>query len=636
MLLLWGFYVLFLEKENMHVTKRFYLIFSLVFSLVIPLITFTYTTNTIQEVAVSPEPIVTSMVFSDQVLAPSPPPVDYTLLIVWFLYGVGVLVFGIRFIKNLKNITVKIKNSEQLKEASHIKVLINETMVPYTFLKYIFVSKKAYQEKGIPEAVLLHEKTHVIQKHTLDILFIELLQIFFWFNPLLIWIKKSIKLNHEFLADQTVLERQFSLQVYMNMLVNYPNNSNQVELSSPINYSLTKKRIVMMSRQFSKTRAAARLLLLLPTLIGCMLLFNNEIIAQQKNVKYEKTVQDTHPDKKIKIKIVGDNISVNDTPTNISSFAKTIDDLTKQWKDDELTEFNFNVQMQNVDEGLLEKLNTVYRNTRLYKANPDGHDLIPPPPPSPQKLKMAKVLEEEKKLIKTPGSPMPPKVRKGKKGSIPPPPPPISPQIKEEIEEEIEADFKEEIEAEIEEEFAYEIASVMEAAEHSEHMAMDEVHRAQEAAAHARHRAMEAAHMAREQSHNARKEAMERAKQARHRAMEAAQMAREQSNTIREEALEQAKQARHLAMEAADRARAQSHTIREEAMELAQSAREMAEIAKKAALKEVHKARRNTLKKRHRNQQSKKQQLEAQQKAIKAELKAVKKRLKEERKANKN
>ncbi|GAA4272930.1 M56 family metallopeptidase [Aquimarina gracilis] len=597
----------------MHFTKRFYLIFSLIFSLTIPLITITYTTDVYPEPLVVKEPAVTTVVLSDEIPVIEPS-INYVSLLLWSLYGTGVLIFGFRFIKNLKNLTSKIKNSERLKEPSHINVLVSDIIVPHTFLKYIFISKKEYHEKSIPEEVLLHEKTHVVQKHTLDILFIEILQVFFWFNPLLIWIKKSMKLNHEFLADQTVLQRQFSLQTYMNLLVNYPSDSNQVALSSPINYSLTKKRIIMMSQKFSKTRAAARLLLLLPILLGCMLLFNNKIVAQQRTVTYKKNIQDTHPDKKIRIKVNGDEIKVNGTSTSLSNFAKTIDDLTKQWKDEELTEFNFSVQMQNAENGLMEKLNRAYRNTRLYKANPDGHDLIPPAPPLPP---APKVHKGEVSDIPPPPAPAP-KVRKGQKSNIPPPPAPIkapAPPSDFRTEEQIKAEVarvaeeaeqvKHEVEMhrrEVERMHEAQIASAMEVAEQARQVAevarenaMVNVEDAREQAEKARAIAMERAHRQREHSHRVREKSMKQAEMARLEAEKVRKMVMQEARMAREQAMLERGKALNEARAAAEEARKQAEKARKEILNEARKARDKvrkeAEEARKEARKKIEKER---------------------------------------------
>jgi len=611
MLVLWGFYALFLEKENMHYTKRFYLIFSLVFALSIPLITFTYTTNT---PPIRPEIIEHAQIVPEVVAYQVPlvkPSVNYLVVFLWSVYGIGVFIFGYRFFKNLNQLLVQIKNNQQLREPSHINVLLVETVIPFTFLKYIFLSKKEYQLNNIPEEVLLHEKTHVVQKHTLDILFIEVLQVIFWFNPLLILIKKSIKLNHEFLADQTVLKRQFSLHTYMNMLVNYPNNSNQVELSSPINYSLTKKRIVMMSQQFSKTRAAARLLLLLPILLGCMLLFNNQIIAQQKNSNYTKTIQDTHPDKKIKIRVADKQITVNGSATKLSDFAKTIDQKTKQWKDNELTEFHFDIQIQNSDDSFVNRLNKEYKKTRLYLANPDGHDLIPEEPPLPRVSKIK---------VNTPPPPKSIKIQNNKVAPPVPPSPPsplVDPDVDidvdiDEIEEEVELSLKEEAQARIEEAHEYEIENAMRIAEHAREaaesarmIAMEESHRTferlheeREMAEHARTIAIEAAHRARDHARQHAKLSRLEAEKVREMAMREAQRARKEIILDKDKLREEARAAAEKALQHAEKARKEAI---QEAQKIRKQARKIADEARKEALKELEKARKESEKERRKS-----------------------------------
>lgn len=611
--LLWGFYALFLERENMHHFKRFYLIFSLVFAYTIPLLTFTYTTNVGGHQENLQEPV--TYVIQAKEIPPQESSVHYLSVILWSIYAIGVLIFAIRFIKNIHNLIEKVRRNENLKELSHTNVLLKKAVVPYTFLKYIFVSKKEFQTQAIPKEVLLHEKTHVQQKHTLDILFVEILQVVFWCNPMWFWIKKSIRLNHEFLADQTVLQQQFSIHQYVNLLVNYPNSANHTVLTSAINYSLTKKRIVMMSKQFSKTRVAARLLLLLPILFTCMLLFNNKIVAQKKNIKYTKTVTSTHPDKKIRIRVKHEQITVNGTATQLQGFANTIDELTKQWKDNELTEFQFDIQIMNSEDNFVKQLNQEYRNTRLYKMNPDGHDLVPPPPPLPSASKTRK---GEKNILLPPS----PKVKKGEQSNIPmPPTPPKAPsnlsqsetdEIENEIEQAIIEAEQARIEAEIEREIVIEQASVERErslveeaqieAEQVRAIAMIEVQEAREiaieAAQKARITAVKAAH---KRAYKAREEGRKRGEIARLEAEEQAHLHAKMAREHSEKAMQRAEKSRELAEEA----RKHAEKAREKAMKEARKARDEvrkeAEKARKEARKVMEEARKEAEKSREKS-----------------------------------
>ena len=631
LVLLWGFYILFLEQEKMHHLKRFYLLFSLIFAYTIPLITITYTTD----VVVNPDELQQPITYVTQVhnIEPEEVSINYLFIALWSIYGIGVFAFAIRFIRNIYNLIKKVRRNENLKEPSHVNVLLSNSIVPYTFLKYIFVSKKEFQKKTIPQEVLLHEKTHVQQRHTLDILFVEILQVIFWFNPMWFWIKKSIRLNHEFLADQKVLKQQFSIHNYMNLLVNYPNSTHHTVLTSPINYSLTKKRIVMMSQQFSKTRAAARLLLLLPILLGCMLLFTNKIIAQQKNIKYTKTVSQTHPDKKIKIRVKNDQITVNGTATKLSDFASTIDEMTKQWRDDELTEFQFDVQIMNSEDGFVEDLNEAYRDTRLYNANSDGHDLIPSPPPLPETPKISKG-----KTNSVPISPVP-RIKKVKSANVPtvptPPKAPLAPSYSQTELDQIEDDVEQEmLEAE---EVMHEAEQVRLQAEIERTMALEQAETEREIAMtiaeEARVEAEEIRAIAMVEAQEAREIAMEAVQEAREIAMEKMHLAREKSHRTREEGV---RRAERLRLEAEEQAMVHSRMAQEEArtvMRQAERAREKARSGAEEAIRQAEKAKARA---RSNAEEARKQIEKARKKARKAHdevRKQAEKARKEARKA---
>ncbi len=595
LLVLGSFYKLFLEKEKIHNLKRYYLIVSILFAYTIPLITITYE----KEVYINPQDIV---VASEAMVTPgyvtevydvAAEPINYVPILLWCLYSIGFIIFGFRFTKNLYSLTKKVRSNEKLKEPSHTNVLLRDAVIPFTFLKYIFVPKTEFLQRSIPEEVLFHEKAHVHQKHTLDILFVEVLQVIFWFNPLLFWLKKAIKLNHEFLADQTVLKHQFSIQRYVNLLVNYPTSSNQTALTSTINYSLTKKRLQMMTKEFSKKRVTLKLLAVIPTLLLCLLFFNNDIIAQEKNNwRYSKT--NSSQDKEIEIRVKNEQIRVNGSSVTLDNLSKTIDDITKQWKDDELTGFNFDVKLQNVDQKFVDRINKEYRSTRLYKANPDGHDLVPPKPPMPPS---PKVRRGEPSDIPPPPAP---KVRKGEKSTIPTPPtPPKAPSYEEsesEEEEEMQELLEEVEEARLQSEVEYEeeITNNMGMASQARLAAVE----AREAAEEARARALEQVKIARAQERGQiriRTEAVEEAR-------EQAQLAREMAAQNAEEAREVAEKARVMAVEAAQRVSQEMTQVRNLSRNAAKEARAMAlEAAQKSreiALEERKKVRELILKER--------------------------------------
>jgi len=265
------FYKLFLENLAIHKFKRFYLLGALVVSIIIPFITFIEYIEPVYDFGTfDSETFGTPPYFPAEILIDQPEKINYLPIILWSIYGLGVLLYASKFCINLFGIVSKINKNEKQKQGSFISVLLQDLIVPHTFFSYIFLNKTKFEANTIPQEVLLHEQTHASQKHSLDILFIELLQVVFWFNPLLYFIKKDIKLNHEFLADEAVLKQGIDSSTYQETLLHFTSNANKIPLAHAINYSLIKKRFTIMKTKTSKKVVWLRSLVLLP-LLGVLL-----------------------------------------------------------------------------------------------------------------------------------------------------------------------------------------------------------------------------------------------------------------------------------------------------------------------------------------------------------------------------
>ncbi len=394
------FYKLFLENENMHVFKRFYLLGMLFVSFLIPLLTFTTYVN--QSEAISPV-LFTNIITEDSnnnfflEIAPT---------ILWSLYLLGVSFFTFRFGKNLISIVLKIKRNPKLNVQSHINVLLQKEVIPHTFLKYIFLNKSNFEAKEIPEEVLLHEQTHANQRHSIDILLIEVLQIIFWFNPFIYLIKNSIKLNHEFLADQAVLSRGINSRHYQNLLLLFSSKTTTPILANSINYSLIKKRFTIMKTETSKSKVWIRSFLLLP--LVAILIFSFS------------TIEEVEKNKEDSIEI---DIQDGATKAQINEYNK----LAKYYNG--LDQSNMRIKKSDVD-----RLKYLY-NLMSEKQRKNGEPFpnFPPLPPSPDKapepMRVKKGVNDKDPNAPPPPpkAPKAPKVVKGvndTKANIPPPPPP--------------------------------------------------------------------------------------------------------------------------------------------------------------------------------------------------------------------
>ncbi len=423
-----AFYKLFLERENMHQFKRFYLLGSILTSIAIPFITFT--------IYIEPQPIVDGFnkidpLTSELVLATTENPTNYLPIILWSIYGIGLLLFGLKFAFNLAQMILKIKRNPKLKNSSFINVLLQDLVSPHTFFSYIFLNKHKYETHQIPEEVLLHEQTHAKQKHSIDILLIEILQVIFWFNPLIHVIKNSIKLNHEFLADKAVLNKGVETSSYQQILLAFTTNDKDIQLANAINYSSIKKRITVMKTQTSKQKIWLRSFVLLPLLALTLYSFSDriEIIEEKNQLELLEKSNDEIPSE-----ISSQNISQEQDGASREQM-KEYEKLAKHY-------YSLPKDQLIIKKEDLERMKYIYhlmsdkqkKDTEPFPVLPpppapianEAEKVLPPPPPPPipdnateeQKEKYKKVIEEYNRKYT---------VKNGKVSENPPPPPPPIP-----------------------------------------------------------------------------------------------------------------------------------------------------------------------------------------------------------------
>lgn len=246
LLLTLGIYKLFLEQTKIHEFKRYYLLAALGFAFAMPLIkipstgALTVANSKLQEL-------------NEVIISPVTPPtgVDASSVltgstILLLLYVLGVIVMLIRFFTALYQYKKIEKQGSVIYNRGQRFVLLPHMDVAFTFRSTIYLPLHIPIDWN--NKILLHEYNHVKQHHSRDILFIELLKIVFWFQPLLYWYKQHIALNHEFLADDTLNTSKEETQAYLQLLLTQTYQHNEQPLSSSFNFNLTKKRFIMLTK----------------------------------------------------------------------------------------------------------------------------------------------------------------------------------------------------------------------------------------------------------------------------------------------------------------------------------------------------------------------------------------------------
>ncbi|HEY4539265.1 MAG TPA: M56 family metallopeptidase [Faecalibacter sp.] len=261
----------------MYKINRFYLLFSLVFSLVAPIYEMELP-MTIQETQLSPEII--AYILANPQLLEQESGWNYGELLN-LIYGIIGLGLFFRFVFNIFSLIYRIKQDEKFETQEITFVLDDKTDQPFSFLHYIFLPQENYDT--IHPNLIQHEKAHCIQKHSWDIVFIEIFQIVFWFNPFIYLYKKSIKLNHEFLADEYVLQNDVDVKIYQHQILDCIAAQSQNSVASHFNFILTKKRLLMMTKHTSKRKARILSFASFPFILSAFVLFSQKTFAQEVN-----------------------------------------------------------------------------------------------------------------------------------------------------------------------------------------------------------------------------------------------------------------------------------------------------------------------------------------------------------------
>ncbi len=380
------FYKLFLERESMHHLKRFYLLGSLAFALFIPLITITYYVPASTSSTLASSNSLTLLNDSSTINSIINWPIA-----LWTIYGLGVLLFSSKFIYNLFTIVKTIENSPKHKYDHFINVLLEQLKTPHTFFNYIFLNKHLYETKQIPKEVFEHEQAHAEQKHSLDILLIELIQIIFWFNPLMYLLKKDVKLNHEFLADQAVLKQGAILHNYQQLLLAFSSNAKEPYLTHAINYSSIKKRFTVMKTNTSKQTIYLRSFLLLPLLVLTLYGFSDSKEIVKEDTSKTLLTAEINPEiNKLEDFNISEEIQEKKaTAEEVAEYNKLAKHYNNMSKD--------RMQIMKKDIERLEYLFGIM--TKEQKANAEPYPSIkipPPPPPAPKAPEPVKVVNGEK------------------------------------------------------------------------------------------------------------------------------------------------------------------------------------------------------------------------------------------------
>ena len=189
-------------------------------------------------------------------------------------YFCGLAILFINLLIQLGAMFYMIFKNPKIRDGRYQIVNLKKDIAPFSFWNYIFLNPAKY-DIHTRHQIIEHEKIHVTERHTLDILLMELLIIIQWYNPFAWLFRKATEDNLEFLTDRKMLTVGADKQTYQMSLLKVAVPNLPLNITTNYNQSTLKKRIVMMNTKSSSPRSGWKYFVLLPLLGLSVICLNN-------------------------------------------------------------------------------------------------------------------------------------------------------------------------------------------------------------------------------------------------------------------------------------------------------------------------------------------------------------------------
>ncbi|PCE64354.1 M56 family metallopeptidase [Sediminicola luteus] len=292
LLIFYTTYGFLLKRLTFFKLNRFFLLGGLYLSFIIPLIEFTRTVY-VDSYALQ---VPLTAVYTQNDIATT----TFNLFdIIYWVLVMGSLVMGIRLVARVIGLTKILRGAQKIKVGAYVLVHPKATIDPCSFFNFIIMPTQSYSESET-EMILTHEKVHAKQKHSIDLLFLEIVSLVLWWNPFFWLYRKALQENLEFLADQGTQNQLTENKTYQYLLVKSVHTGFSPALTHSFFNPLirlplpdkwlsrlslggqVKKRIVMMNTKNSSNKQIWRYALVAPLLAAFMFMFNTKVVAQTK------------------------------------------------------------------------------------------------------------------------------------------------------------------------------------------------------------------------------------------------------------------------------------------------------------------------------------------------------------------
>lgn len=294
--LFYAFYRLFFYKDTFFAWRRTVLMCFFAVSAVVPLFNI-QTWIVQQEPMVAMADLYAAVVLPEITLTPQPQ-MDWKQLLVQgigIVYWLVVALLALRFVVQLAGI-FRLARRCPVQEIDGTTVhLLPRAEGPFSFFRWIFVCPGAHSREELNE-ILTHERTHVCQWHSIDVLVGELACIVCWFNPFAWLMKREIRTNLEYMADEKVLETGYDSRTYQYHLLGLSHHKAAATIYNSFNVLPLKRRITMMNKRRTREIGRTKYLMFLPLAALLMIVSNIEAVARATQKMASEVIESVKPD----------------------------------------------------------------------------------------------------------------------------------------------------------------------------------------------------------------------------------------------------------------------------------------------------------------------------------------------------
>lgn len=246
-----------------------------------------------------------------------PARIGFMRVLLW-IYAAGIAVTVCHTILMSIRLAVIISKGNRVK-AGHYTLVVtkDEGMTPFSWLRYIVMSRKDYGECA--DLIMAHETQHLKLHHWVDLLAAQIIVVINWYNPAAWFVRKEFKIVHEYQVDDRVVSGGTDMRRYQMLLIRKTVDNKLFAMANGFNHGMLKKRIEMMHAMKPSAKSRFKLLALVPSVVLAVLAVNTPMVGQVVESASRETMT-------VDSVVVGNGTSVDAEPIKVVGSGTIVKD----------------------------------------------------------------------------------------------------------------------------------------------------------------------------------------------------------------------------------------------------------------------------------------------------------------------